>query len=187
MDILNSSNKIPTICWEHTGSKNPIYFDGMPYLWLGGSEYQCHQGKDKNASNKLKHALKAGKKKKRTPPASKKIGCPVVFQVKKIFKLLEFKITADTKWQRSVKSKQIRGLLAAMKQNGCTQNEVCGRLQYITQFPEGECYIFHILNFILFLSSVDASCTNFLCVKFMKLINIVTLAYIVYKSEYIFM
>ena len=42
--------KIPRICWENHGKSDnfPTYFDGVPYIFLGNRDYQCHQGKDGN-------------------------------------------------------------------------------------------------------------------------------------------
>ena len=42
--------KIPRICWKNHGKSDnfPTYFDGVPYIFLGNRDYQCHQGKDGN-------------------------------------------------------------------------------------------------------------------------------------------
>ena len=62
MDILKDVSKIPAICWENQKGEYPIKFDGIPYIWLGSCEYQCHQGKDKNVIIKQKYRLKQQEK-----------------------------------------------------------------------------------------------------------------------------
>ena len=46
--------KKPPICWEKHGKndKFPIYCDGVPYIFLGNRDYQCHQGRDRNITKK---------------------------------------------------------------------------------------------------------------------------------------
>ena len=120
LDILSSSSKLPFICWENKRGRNQIKFTGAPYLYLGSCQFQCHQGSDKNITKKVKfretqkekltgdHAEPI--KTKKLTQLSKKVGCPVMFAVKKTYSFSELKISADTKRQRtnpSMKSKDI--------------------------------------------------------------------------------
>jgi len=102
------------VCWEHNAKDDnfPIAFDGIPYVWLGQRHYQCHQGTDKAIRQKERyrhqiaskliseHGAPAVKTRKLRQP-TKKLNCPVQFQVKKIFKFPDFQISVDTKWNRS--------------------------------------------------------------------------------------
>ena len=67
---LKAPRKIPPICWEHKKGDLQIDFDGIPYIWLGKCDYQCHQGKHKNTSIKQKHHLKQQAKLKSDHAAS---------------------------------------------------------------------------------------------------------------------
>ena len=122
LDILSSSSKLPFICWENKRSENQIKFTGTPYLFLGSFQFQCHQGGEKNVSKKrifrktqkekLKgnHAKPIKIKKLNQPP--KKFGCPVTFAVKKIYYFPEYKISTDTKRQRTNASIILRDILS---------------------------------------------------------------------------
>lgn len=70
------------------------------------------------------------KTRKLTQP-TKKLDCPVVFNVKKIFRFPKFKIDHDTKWNRSVASKQLRNILMSKE-----SQPVEGHLEFITRFPQ---------------------------------------------------
>ena len=111
LNILSLSSKLPFICWENRKGENQVKFTGTPYLYLGSCQFQCHQGGNKNVSKKRKfrktqkekstddHA-ELMKTKKLTQP-SKKVGYPVTLAVKKIYSFPEYKISADTKRQRT--------------------------------------------------------------------------------------
>ena len=43
------------ICWTHDKGDLKIPFDGVPYVWLGNCDFQCHQGADKNVAKKQKY------------------------------------------------------------------------------------------------------------------------------------
>ena len=45
------------ICWENHGKNDnfPIHFDGVPYIFLGNRDYQCHQGRHRNITKKQKY------------------------------------------------------------------------------------------------------------------------------------
>ena len=47
---------MPHICWEKHGKNDKfrIHFDGVPYIFLGNGDYQCHQGRDRNITKKQK-------------------------------------------------------------------------------------------------------------------------------------
>ena len=94
-----------------------IYFNGIPYIWLGRRQYQCYQGKDKSKAKKLKYRNKVNSKllsdrqsiitkTRKLTQLTKKLDCPVTFHVKKLLRFPEFKIDTDTKWNRSVASKK---------------------------------------------------------------------------------
>ena len=150
LDILSSSSKLPFISWENRRGENQIKFTGTP-SFLGSCQFQCHQGSDKNISKKVKfretqkekltgdHAEPI-KTKKLTQP-SKKVGCPVTFSVKKIYSFPEYKISADTKRQRTNASIKLRDILSNLL-TSCDEKKfrdfnLRGQLQYITCFPTG--------------------------------------------------
>ena len=143
--------KIPPICWENHGKNDnfPIYFDGVPYIFLGNRDYQCHQGKDRNITKKRKYKetrkdLARGvdhtqhiKTRKLSQP-SKKLNCPVQFSVKKLYRFPEYKISKDTSWQRSSTSKKIKLVLQQLSiKKATTVDKVPGYLEYVTKFPKG--------------------------------------------------
>ena len=111
--------KMPPICWEKHGKndKFPIHFDGVPYIFLGNGDYQCHQRRDRNITKKQKcketrKVLGRGidhtqhiKTRKLSQP-SKKLYFPVQFSVKKLYRFPEYKISKDTSWQRPSTSKK---------------------------------------------------------------------------------
>ena len=106
----------------------PLSYDGIPYIWLGRCQYKCHQGADKAKQQKIKHkqmvhtkmlsehGSAAVKTRKLTQP-TKKMNCPVTFHVKKLSRFPEFKITTDTKWNRTVASRNLRSALEKIKQS----------------------------------------------------------------------
>ena len=151
LDILSSSPKLPFLCWENRRGENQVKFTGTPYLYLGSCQFQCHQGGDENVSKKRKfretqkekstdnHAEPI-KAKKLTQP-SKKVGYPVTFAVKKIYSFPEYKISADTKRQRTNASIKLRDILSSIlksrEEKKSRDFKLPGQLQYITCFPTG--------------------------------------------------
>ena len=61
VQIIGES-KLPPVCWEHQKGDLQLTFDGVPYIWLGNCDFQCHQGFDKNIGKKKKHHLNQQKK-----------------------------------------------------------------------------------------------------------------------------
>ena len=128
-DIFNKSK-----AWEHNAKDDgfPIYFDGIPYIWLGRRHCKCHQGKDKSKAKRLKYRNKVNSKllpnhqsiitktRKLTQP-TKKLDCPVTFHVKKIFRFPEFKIDTNAKWNQSVASKKLRNSLELIQTSVSTE------------------------------------------------------------------
>jgi len=153
---------LPQISWEHCSANEglPLEFDGVPYLWLGRREYQCHQGNDKAKSQKIKYRnnknnslmsdhTSSMRTKKHTQP-TKKLDCPVKFYVKKIFRFYDFSIEKDTKWNRSVASKKLREYLKTLRdsvnnENITNKTSKHGILEFVTCFPQG--IYFLIQNF----------------------------------------
>ena len=118
---------------------------------MGSYQFQCYQGGDKNVSKKRifretqKEKLTGDhaepiKTKKLTQP-SKKVGCPVTFAVKKIYSFPEYKISTDTKPQRTNASIKLTDILSNIRKS-CDGKKsrdfkLPGQLQYITYFPTG--------------------------------------------------
>ena len=110
LSILLSLSKLLFICSENRRGENQIKFTGTSYLFLGGCQFQCHQGGDKiSKKSKFRETQKEKltgdhakpiKTKNLTQP-SKKVGCPATFAVKKIYSFPEYKILADTERQRT--------------------------------------------------------------------------------------
>ena len=145
LDILLSLSKLLFICSENRRGENQIKFTGTSYLFLGGCQFQCHQGGDK-ISKKRKfretqkekltgHHAEPIKTKKLTQPS----GCPVTFAVKKIYYFPEYKILAHTERQRTNASIKLRDILSNILKS-CEEKKsrdfkVPRELQYITCFP----------------------------------------------------
>ena len=143
------TNKLPSIAWERCGKDDnlPLSFDGVPYIFLGVIDYQCHQGKDKNLSAKRKFLEKKEirvrgvdhvqhiKSRKLAQP-TKKLDCPVRFSVKKLYRFPEYKIFKDTSWQRSNTSKKIKNILTQLRLDSSSE-VIPGYLEYVTKFPKG--------------------------------------------------
>ena len=132
----------------------PIYFDGVPYIFLGNRDYQCHQGKDRNITKKGKYKetrkdfvhgvdhTQHIKTRKLSQP-SKKLNCPVQFSVKKLYLFPEYAISKDTSWQRSSTSKKIKLVLQQLSiKKATTDDKVSGYLEYVTEFPKGNFFYF---------------------------------------------
>ena len=154
-EILMSSENLPKISWEHNAKDDafPLVFDGIPYVWLGRRQYQCHQGKDKAVKQKAnyKQSIRSKlisdhcssvKTRKLTQP-TKKLNCPVTFHAKKIFKFPEHRISKDTKWNRTMASKEIKTKLESFKKDVNTSQSF-GCLEYLTHFPhKGNLFFFY--------------------------------------------
>ena len=118
-------NKEPCVRWEYHDGKLDIDFTGVPYIQLGYQEYHCHQGKDMNAGIKEKNSKESNlammadhcfKKRRKLTQPSKKMDCPVIFTVKKMFCFPEFKIIKDTKRNRTEASRQLKQYISEQKQ-----------------------------------------------------------------------
>ncbi|XP_057316143.1 uncharacterized protein LOC130657191 isoform X1 [Hydractinia symbiolongicarpus] len=172
-EVLEASSS-PQICWQLTHKEDslPIHFNGIPYIWLGTKNYQCHQGKDRGISIKKKYKQDREEKLRGDHPEcvrtrklaqhTKKLDCPVVFSVKKLLLFPGYKIEKDSKWNRTVASKKLKGALVKyhMKDDQLT---IESRLQYITTFPTGTIFIFlHIPTYMFFLLDfvLSATCTT---------------------------
>ena len=79
-------------------------------------------------------------KTKKLTQLSKKVGCPVTFAVKKIYSFPEYKISADTKRQRTNASIKLRDILSNILKS-CEEKKsrdfkLPEQLQHITCFPK---------------------------------------------------
>ena len=129
------SNTKFQICWEshREGDSLPFEYTGTPFIVAGKRSYQCHQGKDINASKKQKRKQKIlkdiiqdhdfNKTRKLTQP-SKKNGCPVVFNVKKVFQFPEFSIPKDTRKNRDNAAKKVKDYANSLSSNEAVPSSV---------------------------------------------------------------
>ena len=112
-----TEKKLPSIRWEYNQSNGnmSIPFNGIPYMLLVAQDYQCHQGKDiHKASKELYQKDKKIQqsfdhcvlKSRKLAQHTKKVDCPVVLSVKKIFTFPLFKIEKDTKRRRTEAAKK---------------------------------------------------------------------------------
>ena len=133
------------------GNSQHIPIDGVPYLHLNTRQYNCHQGKDKNVKIKENHRAKQQAKlcsdhsqyvktRKWSQP-TKKLDCPVKFDVAKIYRFPEFKIDKDTSWKAYL-SNIYKSCIENQKKvekkdfNIKTEElEPMGQLEYVTIFP----------------------------------------------------
>ena len=150
VDYLLKESKLPQVCWENgrKGNLMHIPFDGVPFVLLSTREYQCHQGKDKNVSKKMKYRENQHQKlcsdhpqhiktRKLSQP-TKKLDCPVRFQVKKIYRFPKFAIIKDTKHLRDINSKALKEVLGKLKLDKKTLfEESFGHLEYVCMIPPG--------------------------------------------------
>ena len=118
VDFLSKEKKI-NIRWEHNRIDDPlkIPYTGIPFILLGRQEYQCHQGKDFNYKKKENY-----KEKKKTQNLLltihlqntenwyriQKKRCFVVFNTKKLFTFLKYKIPTDTRYNRDKAAKSVK-------------------------------------------------------------------------------
>ena len=80
-------------------------------------------------------------KTKKLTQLSKKVGFPVTFAVKKIYSFPEYKISTDSKHQKTNASIKLRDILSNIRKS-CEEKKsrdfkLPGQLQYITCFPTG--------------------------------------------------
>ena len=101
MDFLKQDPKFK-LQWQssNTGDMD-IRFSGTLFILIGSQPYQCHQGKDLNASKKIyynevkkkkllfEHSLIRSRK---LPQPTKKMECPVTFETKKIISFPELSV-----------------------------------------------------------------------------------------------
>ena len=132
-------------------------------LYLNTRQYNCHQGRDKNVKIKENHRAKQQAKlcsdhsqcvktRKWSQP-TKKLDCPVKFNVVKIYRFPGFKIDKHTSWKRSTISKKIKAYLSNIHRSYIeNQKEVekkdfnikteelepIGQLEYVKIFPSGK-------------------------------------------------
>ena len=160
---------MPPICWEKHGKndKFPIHFDGLPYIFLGNRDYQCHQGRDRSTTKKqkckeIRKVLARGidhtqhiKTRKLSQP-SKKLYFPVQLSVKKLYRFPEYKISKDPSWQRSNTSKKVKLVLQQLSITKATSDdEVPGNLEYVIKFPKRHSFdvlIYALRISVLFIS-----------------------------------
>ena len=118
VDFVSKEKKI-NIRWEHNRIDDPlkIPYTGIPFILLGRQEYQCHQGKDFNYKKKENY-----KEKKKTQNLLltihlqntenwyriQKKRCFVVFDTKKLFTFLKYKIPTDTRYNRDKAAKSVK-------------------------------------------------------------------------------
>lgn len=85
--------------------------------------------------------------KSRNKGPSKKLDCPVIFAVRKIYVFPEYPLENDTKRNRALIAQKIRARLARIKKEKCTceakeaeesevtSNDLPGRVEYLTKLP----------------------------------------------------
>ena len=71
---------------------------------------------------------------------TKKLNCPVTFQVKKLFHFPEFKIDTDTKWNRSLASKKLKKFIIASSDVSFNKAKQPGKYDKIKISPLGILY-----------------------------------------------
>ena len=80
---------------------------------------------------------------------TKKLDCPVKFNVFKISRFPEFKIEKDTSWKRSTTSKKIKAYLSNIQKKvekkdfyiKTEELQPMGQLEYVTIFPSGKTFL----------------------------------------------
>eukprot|EP00111_Clytia_hemisphaerica_P004917 TCONS_00014140-protein len=154
----DKSNDLPLIRWEFCAAKDflPIPFMGIPYISIGKQVFQCHQGKDYNVNKKQQYELRKEimnqatryQIKSRNKGPTKKLNCPVLFAVRKMYLFPEFPVENDSKRNRGSVANKIRAKLLKIKKETCTchistdendlqsnQQHIPGKLQFLTKLP----------------------------------------------------
>ncbi|XP_057295311.1 squamous cell carcinoma antigen recognized by T-cells 3-like isoform X2 [Hydractinia symbiolongicarpus] len=162
-DILRNeknSSDLPMIRWEFCAAKDflPIPYMGIPYISVGKQVFQCHQGKDYNTNKKQQYELRKEilnqatrfQIKSRNKGPSKKLDCPVLFAVRKLYFFPEYPLETNTKRNRALVAQKLRGKLTQIKKEICTcthkesgdntstendSSNILGKLEYFTRFP----------------------------------------------------
>ncbi|XP_065663272.1 squamous cell carcinoma antigen recognized by T-cells 3 isoform X3 [Hydra vulgaris] len=159
-DILRNEKNysdLPMIRWEFCAAKDflPIPFMGIPYITVGKQVFQCHQGKDYNTNKKQQYELKKEilnqatriQIKSRNKGPSKKLDCPVLFAVRKLYFFPEYPLENDTKRNRALIAQNLRAHLAKIKLEKCVcvksddnyeniaLTNLPGKLEFLTRFP----------------------------------------------------
>lgn len=119
------------------------------------SKYLFIIGKDYNTNKKQQYVLKKEilnqatrfQIKSRNKGPSKKLDCPVLFAVRKMYVFPEYPLENDTKRNRAMVAQKIRARLARIKKEKCqceqkecddATMELPGRVEYLTKLP-GTC------------------------------------------------
>lgn len=89
--------------------------------------------------------------KSRNKGPSKKLDCPVLFAVRKMYFFPEYPLEVDSKRNRALVAQKIRARLARIKKEKCEccnkecaddrmPNELPGRVEYLTKLPGANCH-----------------------------------------------
>ena len=111
--------------WKYSRIDDPlkIPYTGIPFILLGKQQYQCHQRKDINYKKKKLQGEKNAKlitdhtftKYRKLVQDTKKKGCLLVFNTKKLFTFPKYKIPA--RYNRGKAAKSVKKFLSSLEQS----------------------------------------------------------------------
>ncbi|XP_071530141.1 uncharacterized protein [Panulirus ornatus] len=103
--------------WRNDQAKIP--YDGVPFMFGGVKSWRCHQGPDFGKRRKEKYREERDRRerecnvliKRRTPPVSKKIGCPAMVYAHKLVKFPGYKVSPESEPTKRHRDKMKKSLL----------------------------------------------------------------------------
>ena len=138
--------------WEYHRDDDPLKIDytGVPFISIG--KQRCHQRKDMNQKKKEKYRTEKSQrllhdhnfsKNRKLVQHTKKKGCQVTFNTKKILSFPDFKIPSNTRNNKGKASKLIKTLLNDLKEakDKKTTMKQC-KFEYIVTFPKTK-HLYH--------------------------------------------
>nr|XP_045592194.1 uncharacterized protein LOC123754081 isoform X1 [Procambarus clarkii] len=116
--------------WRNDQAKIP--FDGVPFMFGGVKSWRCHQGPDFGKRRKEKYREQRDRLereghvqiKRRTPPVSKKIGCPAMIYAHQLVKFPGYKVSTDSEPSKRHRDKMKKNLLQEVKSEVGIQMEI---------------------------------------------------------------
>ncbi|XP_071529556.1 uncharacterized protein [Panulirus ornatus] len=130
----------------------PVEYTGVPFIEAGTYVLECHMGNDSGMWNKRRYAANRNKNEKENSQKlikrrirsqdTKKTGCPAKVHVKRILRLLDFKIKQNTAAEKDENRAKI---MSALK---CNFETVNYKPMYYVLLPDLENHKYHVVDFV---------------------------------------
>ncbi|KAK3876091.1 hypothetical protein Pcinc_019103 [Petrolisthes cinctipes] len=122
--------------WKNNQAKIP--FDGIPFMFGGVKAWRCHLGPDLCKKKKEKYRQERDRKelegqalKRRTPPETKKLGCPAMIHAHRLAKFPDYKVSNEEKLTKRMRDRMKRLLVEASGSPAGVQMEIL----YLLRLP----------------------------------------------------